>query len=133
MKTDAHFESNIKHLFPIGEAAACLGIYAPEGTSISAAMTSSSAASQYIASKSNQNVSAIDSEAFAALVRKPLLECQKLSEQFLSLAAQAPNPHQVNIRLMRSEIGKKMDQAALVIRDTSKISNLLEIIHVPTL
>lgn len=129
LKTDAHFESNIKHLFPIGEAAACLGIYAPEGTSISAAMTSSSAASQYIASKSNQNVSAIDSEAFAALVRKPLLECQKLSEQFLSLAAQAPNPHQVNIRLMRSEIGKKMDQAALVIRDTSKISNLLEIIR----
>ena len=30
---------------------------------------------------------------------------------------------------MRAELGKKMDQAALVIRDTSKINNLMEIIR----
>ena len=129
LKTDAHFESNIRHLFPIGEAAACLGIYAPEGTSLSSAMTSASAAAQYIALQKGQNPSVLDLEVFAALVRKPLLECQQLAEHFLSLIGRQANPHQISIRLMRGELGKKMDQAALVIRDTSKISNLMEIIR----
>ncbi|MBO4888706.1 MAG: FAD-binding protein [Firmicutes bacterium] len=129
LKVDSHFESNLRHLFPVGEAAAGLGIYAPEGAWLSEAATSASAAAQYIASKKDPETELIDSESFAALVRKPLLDCQKMAEQFLALTGQAPNPHQVSIRQMRAELGKKMDQAALVIRDTSKINNLMEIIR----
>ena len=129
LKTDAHFESNIRHLFPVGESAARLGTYAPDGASLASAFTSSSAACQYIASQPVSEGSWMDTEAFAAILRTPLLECQETAQQFLSLLDRNPNPHQVAVRQMRGEIGKKMDQAALVIRDGSKITNLIEIIR----
>jgi len=45
------YESNVRHFFPVGEAAGVFGIYRPGGSALNSTQVSSSRAAQYIAKK----------------------------------------------------------------------------------
>lgn len=125
---DEHFESNITHLYPVGEAASRLGVYGPDGASLSATQTSASAAALAIVSD-RRGDELLDMETFASLVKEPLTSLQQQSEQFLSSLGKSVDDSQIGIRVMRSELGRRMDQAALVIRDTGKITAQIEVVR----
>ncbi len=48
LKVNMWWESNIKHLFPVGEAAGTLGVYRPGGTALNSTQAGSLRAAQYI-------------------------------------------------------------------------------------
>lgn len=65
------WESNIKHLFPIGEVCGTLGVYRPGGTALNSTQVGSSRASEYISKVYNSRP--LSSDEFIKIVENNLL------------------------------------------------------------
>jgi succinate dehydrogenase/fumarate reductase flavoprotein subunit len=113
LKANIWWESDLKHLFPVGEVNGSHGVYRPGGSALNAGQVGSFRASQYIAKKYNKPAKD-DMDFFN--------ETKKSTDYILSLAIQWMKLGHcfVNKRYL-SEIRKRMSEAGGIIRDKKKV------------
>ncbi len=102
------WESNVKHLFPIGEINGCHGVR-PGGSALNSGQVGGMRAAQYIANVYRDAPLAPD--AFAALVAGQVQEELAEIKRYVEAPESAPN-----VREVRSEIQERMSAHAAFIR-----------------
>lgn len=123
---DYHWESNLKHLFPIGEAAGNHGTVIPSGASINQTQVSGYRAAVYI--KQNYDHKPLPLDDFIDSIRTRFHQCIELTKNLLSqLKNKGEEEEAISIRSVRYRIGKRMDKACGLFRDASRIQHELEI------
>ncbi len=122
---DYNWESNLKHLFPIGEAAGTHGTVSPAGASINQTQVSGYRAASYIVQKYTQDPLSIDD--FVEYIREGLHQRIEMTKDFISqLQNKMIEEESISIRAVRYRIGKRMDKACGLFRDASRIQHELE-------
>jgi succinate dehydrogenase/fumarate reductase flavoprotein subunit len=116
---DLWWQSNVKGLFPVGEACGNFGVYRPGGSALNATQVGGVRAAQYISKRSDQ--APVDDDAFAreavALVPGLLADCAALAEP--GSAKQPP-------LALRRRYQKEMDKCAGFIRNGAAITAQIE-------
>ena len=121
---DYNWESNLSHLFPIGEAAGTHGTTAPAGASINHTQVSGSRAASYITKQYSEPPMLID--AFVDCVRDDFHQRIEMTKDFLSnLQRKDVDEEAISIRTVRAAIGKRMDKVCGLFRDASRIEHEL--------
>ena len=121
---DYNWESNLSHLFPIGEAAGTHGTTAPAGASINHTQVSGSRAASYIAKQYSEPPMLID--AFVDCVRDDFHQRIEMTKDFLAnLQRKDVDEEAISIRTVREAIGKRMDKVCGLFRDASRIEHEL--------
>ena len=119
------WESNLSHLFPIGEAAGTHGSFTPMGASINASQVSGYRAAQHIVKPYPEAPMEID--AFVECIREGYHERIEMTEDFIRhLQRKIGEEEAISIRSVRQEIGKRMDKACGLFRDASRIEHELQ-------
>ena len=122
---DYNWESNLRHLFPVGEAAGTHGTVSPSGASINQTQVSGHRAASFIVKNYDQPPLPID--AFIDCIREGFHQRIEMTDDFLSHLQRKPNEDDsISIRTVRSAIGKRMDKACGLFRDASRIQHELE-------
>ena len=73
-------ESNVRHLFPVGEANGIFGVYRPGGSALNSTQVSSLRAAQFVAT--NYTQSPLDAKAFADSVQDQVAKKLALADSF---------------------------------------------------
>lgn len=121
-----NWESNVKHLFPVGEAAGSHGTVIPAGASINQTQVSAYRAASYIVQNYAQEPLSVDE--FVEAIRDGLHQRIELTKELLSkLKNKGSDEEAISIRLVRQRVGKRMDKACGLFRDASRIQHELEI------
>jgi len=135
---DHHFESNIRHLFPIGEAAGTHSITVPAGSSLNLTQVSAYRAAGYIASQegadvvvTNQNATTIPGllpiSDFAAVIKEDYHERAVMTRMFLSLIENdKAREAGLNVKTIRKAVGRRMDRSFGIYRIEDQITQELE-------
>lgn len=115
LKGDLWWESNISHLFPVGEVNGSHGIYRPGGSALNSGQVASTRAAQFIAARYNE--SPIESDVFINAAYDNILERIDISKGFLDGMGDIDN-----VAGQHLEIGLRMSRAGAHIRsiDTAK-------------
>lgn len=114
------WESNVKHLFPIGEVNGTHGVYRPGGTALNSGQVGGYRAAQYIAECYRE--STVTAESFLELAGPALERSVGLAEGALGRVA-SPNGR---IWLeFREELQARMSRMAAHIRDAAQIERAL--------
>lgn len=123
---DYNWESNLKHLFPIGEASGTHGTVSPAGASINQTQVSGYRAASYIVQNYAKEPLPIDD--FVELIRDGFHQRIEMTRDFLShLQKKTVEEEAISIRAVRYRIGKRMDKACGLFRDASRIQHELEL------
>ncbi|MCI8632677.1 MAG: FAD-binding protein [Lachnospiraceae bacterium] len=120
LAVDFNWESTLKHLFPIGEAAGTHGFFVPMGASINETQVSGLRAASYIASQYQRDP--MDIHAFVERIREAYHQRIEMTEAFISELQRKQEDQAISIRSVRTEIGKRMDKACGLFRDASRIA-----------
>lgn len=106
---DCWWQTNVKGLFAVGEAAASHGVYRPGGTALNAGQVGSTRAAQYIAARCQGDAPAcFDTEAAAALTEMGTL-------------ADACRAERGNVRDLWQHAAEEMSRCGAAIRDPAQI------------
>ncbi|WP_455506083.1 FAD-binding protein [Gemmiger formicilis] len=106
---DCWWQTDVKGLFAVGEAAASHGVYRPGGTALNAGQVGSTRAAQYIAARCQGNAPAcFDTEAAAALAEMGAL-------------ADACRADTGNVRALWQHAAEEMSRCGAAIRDPAQI------------
>ena len=106
---DCWWQTDVKGLFAVGEAAASHGVYRPGGTALNAGQVGSTRAAQYIAARCQGDAPAcFDTEAAAALVEMGAL-------------ADACRADTGNVRALWQHAAEEMSRCGAAIRDPAQI------------
>lgn len=106
---DCWWQTNVKGLFAVGEAAASHGVYRPGGTALNAGQVGSTRAAQYIAVRCQGDAPAcFDTEAAAALTEMAAL-------------ADACRADTGNVRALWQHAAEEMSRCGAAIRDPAQI------------
>ena len=106
---DCWWQTDVKGLFAVGEAAASHGVYRPGGTALNAGQVGSTRAAQYIAARCRGDVSAgFDAAASAALAEMAAL-------------ADACRADTGNVRALWQHAAEEMSRCGAAIRDPAQI------------
>jgi len=106
------WESNLKHLFPVGEVNGSHGIYRPGGSALNSGQVGSTRAAQYIAARYQDKP--IETGEFVSLVERQVLSKIELGETFASNIVEKGN-----VLETRQEIGERMTKKGAHIRSAS--------------
>lgn len=82
LKGNIWWESNIKHLFPVGEVNGTFGVYRPGGSALNSTQVGSFRAAQYIAENYTQEPHSVDD--FTKIAQDKLIECFERTEKMVS-------------------------------------------------
>jgi len=127
ISVDIHYESSLKHLYVIGEAAGTQGPLVLPGSSMNQTQVSALRAAQAIVADPEADILSLD--PFVAFARNKLHQCVRLADSFnayLDVSRDIPKEEPVNIRAARLMIGRRMDRACALYRDRSRIEHELE-------
>jgi len=119
IKGNIWWESNIKHLFPVGEVNGTHGIYRPGGSALNSGQVGSKRAALFISKRYKKEP--LDEEDF-----KSSAEAQIKSK--FEFAQQKIDPHAADrksIHSARSEIQERMSTYGAFIRDPEKIKGVI--------
>ena len=106
---DCWWQTDVKGLFAVGEAAASHGVYRPGGTALNAGQVGSTRAAQYIAARCRGDAPAcFDTEAAAALTEMAAL-------------ADACRADTGNVRALWQHAAEEMSRCGAAIRDPAQI------------
>lgn len=112
---DKWWQSNLKHLFPVGEVCGNFGVYRPGGTALNATQVGSLRAAQYIGQKYNNSPNV---NLYQQLAKQQIEDVEKICTRILNRATDI-KPMQERIKTQR-----KMDACAAFIRNQKKIKTL---------
>lgn len=121
---DYHWESNLRHLFPVGEAAGTHGTVIPAGASINETQVSAYRAASYIVNHYDHDP--LDIDTFVDCIREGFHQRIEMTDDFLSHLQRKTEEDAISIRMVRSKLGKQMDKACGLFRDASRIQHELE-------
>jgi succinate dehydrogenase/fumarate reductase flavoprotein subunit len=115
LKSTIWWESDIKHLFPVGEVNGTHGVYRPGGSALNSGQVGSYRAAQYISKKYND--SPIGDKKF-------LNETGQLIDDTLGLALKWKNSGKSSFnKKYLTEIQKRMSESGGLIRDRQKVED----------
>lgn len=111
LKGNIWWESNVRHLFPVGEVNGTHGVYRPGGASLNSGQVGGLRAAQYIRARYNHGIPDVDRfvEAVRQQVEKKVYRCKDLSER--------NDSHPRTVEDVRSEIQTRMTHAGSHIRE----------------
>jgi succinate dehydrogenase/fumarate reductase flavoprotein subunit len=112
LKGNIWWESDLKHLFPVGEVNGSHGVYRPGGSALNSGQVGSFRAAQFITRKYNSP--SLKTGEFLSEVGKALNEELSLTGQWLSSGKTSENAR------INSEIRKRMTGAGNIIRRRNK-------------
>ncbi len=113
LKSNIWWESDLRHLFPVGEVNGSHGVYRPGGSALNSGQVGSARAAEFISRRYNDPIPGRDMFLSASMeIVGPVL---KLSDQWL-LTGKGNRNSQVNY-----EISQRMSAAGSVIRDRNKV------------
>lgn len=104
------WESNIRHLFPVGEANGSHGVRRPGGSALNAGQVGSLRAAQFIARRYNGEPAGI--QEFLPLVRPQVEGLLRRAQGFLARTEKSPG----NCRRIREEIQERMSACGAIVR-----------------
>lgn len=116
LKGNIWWESNLRHLFPIGEINGTHGVYRPGGSALNSGQVGGYRAAQFIAANYQKND--FDMEAFTTEATQKLRQIQGVLQR-----ANVPGG---DLKAFRAEIQKRMTKAAAHIRDPKVVREALE-------
>ncbi len=117
LKGNIWWESNLKHLFPIGEVNGSHGVYRPGGSALNSGQVGGYRAAQYIAHR--YQTPTLDKEAFVDLGKEALESRLRMIEQGLACVGKTTGLAWEEIR---SQLQNRMSRFAAHIRDAAGIS-----------
>lgn len=120
LRANHWWESNIRHLFPVGEVNGTHGVYRPGGAALNAGQVGALRASQYIAKKYGTAPPGISH--FASAAQPQVAALLRQIGQWLNPSLQ-PNPDR--IRLYGQEMRRRMSRQAAQIRRPMEIHQAL--------
>ena len=113
LKSNIWWESDLRHLFPVGEVNGSHGVYRPGGSALNSGQVGSARAAEFISRRYNDPVPGRD--MFLSASMEIIGSVLKLSDQWL-LTGKGNRNNQVNY-----EISQRMSAAGSVIRDRNKV------------
>ncbi len=116
LKGDIWWESNIRHLFPVGEVNGTFGVYRPGGSALNSTQVGSFRAAQYIAANYTEEPNDIDD--FAKIAEGKLVECLERAEKITSDTS--------NVIEKRQRMQARMTRAGAHIRSLEDAKAALE-------
>ncbi|MFW6006860.1 MAG: FAD-binding protein [Halanaerobiales bacterium] len=114
------WESNINHLFPVGEVNGSHGVHRPGGSALNSGQVGSTRAAQYIAANYKNNPEKVSN--FLNKVKKQVLKKINLGEKFLKNSVNKS----ISVKKIRDKIGKRMSRCGAHIRSLSSVQQALE-------
>ena len=114
LKGDIWWQSDLKHLFPVGEVNGSHGVYRPGGSALNSGQVGSLRAAYFISRQYNQPVPATDE--FLVEAKEQIIDELKLAERWLATG------HSANNQKYLREIRKRMSEAGGIIREKSKVT-----------
>jgi len=109
LKANIWWESDLRHLFPVGEVNGSHGVHRPGGSALNSGQVGSYRAAQYISKK--YKVPSLDSSAFLSEAKDIINSMLTLATGWMSSGNAAGNKKYL------SEIRKRMSEAGGIIRD----------------
>ncbi|HHW49189.1 MAG TPA: FAD-binding protein, partial [Clostridiaceae bacterium] len=109
------WESNIKHLFPVGEVNGTFGVYRPGGTALNSTQVGSLRAAQYITA--NYMEDPVATEEFVNLVGRQVIEKVETAKRYVSNKCSSSN-----IQQMRKSFQVRMTRAGDHIRSLEGVT-----------
>lgn len=112
------WESNVKHLFPVGEVNGTHGVYRPGGSALNSGQVGSLRAAQYIAHRYTQE--AMDAETLAEI-------CGQQIREAIDYGRRAWNRQEMTTDLLQEKknLGIRMSRAGANIRSKSEVRKAL--------
>ncbi len=125
LAVDTWWESNLRHLFPIGEAAGTHGIYVPGGASLNAGQVGGYRAAAYITA--NYTAPPMRADLFVQQVSDAVSGRIRMAETFVEKLQKRRWTHEKgNIRSQIRRIGERMDFAGGLLRRQDRIQQALQ-------
>jgi len=118
LKGNIWWESDLKHLFPVGEVNGSHGVYRPGGSSLNAGQVGSNRAAEFIIRR--YSFPAPGMEGFLASASEDISSVLMLSSYWLSSAKKASS------KAIMKEIRQRMSASGSIIRDRGKVSEACE-------
>jgi len=113
------WESNLKHLFPVGEVNGTFGIYRPGGSALNSTQVGSLRAAQYIKANYSDDPPGVDE--FIKIVHGQVMEKLDIAKSFLSNVSDTPN-----VMALRKEMQQRMTKAGAHIRTPDGVDEALK-------
>lgn len=89
------WESNIRHLFPVGEVNGVFGVYRPGGSALNSTQVGSLRAAQYI--NANYNKQPLHLSSFAETVKEQVEEKLEMARSFIEKRSEVSNVRQMRV------------------------------------
>lgn len=115
LKANIWWESDLRHLFPVGEVNGSHGVYRPGGSALNSGQVGSYRAAQYISKK--YKLPSLDYGAFLSEAKDIINSALTLATKWTSSGNAACNKKYL------SEIRKRMSEAGGIIRDRGNAAN----------
>jgi succinate dehydrogenase/fumarate reductase flavoprotein subunit len=103
LKGGIWWESNVRHLFPVGEVCGTLGVYRPGGTALNSSQVGSTRAAQYISA--NYSEKPMDSNEFSRLVLNRVSEKLNLARKLVDNSNGTTNVKEIKERARKAMTG----------------------------
>jgi succinate dehydrogenase/fumarate reductase flavoprotein subunit len=113
LKGNIWWESDLKHLFPVGEANGSHGVYRPGGSALNSGQVGSYRAAEFISRRYNKP--APDRSSFLAASEEKIDSVLDLASRWLSSYKKGSN------KIVLAEIRQRMSGAGSIIRDRKKV------------
>ena len=122
LQADMWWQSNLKHLFPVGEACGNFGVYRPGGSALNASQVGSLRAAQYISARADEYPMQAElfEKAAAGAVDEYFDLCAKLAE---------PGENKRSPKQLRTGYQKEMDGCAAFLRRRKEIGEQIVRCH----
>jgi succinate dehydrogenase/fumarate reductase flavoprotein subunit len=117
LKANIWWESDLKHLFPVGEVNGSHGVCRPGGSALNSGQVGSYRAAKYISKLYNQQPP--DTRVFMQEAKEQIVSELDLAKKWLTSGTSAKN------RKYSLEIKKRMSEAGGIIRDIKKVTSAL--------
>lgn len=117
LSINSWWETNVPHLFAVGEVAGSHGVYRPGGSALNAGQVGSTRAAQYIAAKYTD--APVRDDAFVKLAENALCEMQSICQKVLKGKAS-------NIDTIWQKAAKDMSISGSAIRDVHGIAATID-------
>jgi len=118
LKGNIWYESNIKHLFPVGEVNGTFGVYRPGGSALNSTQVGSFRAAQYISARYTE--SPMEQGEFKKAITDKVSESIDLAKNLID------NKDTSNILQLRSKLQDRMTKAGAHIRKIDVINEAIE-------
>jgi succinate dehydrogenase/fumarate reductase flavoprotein subunit len=120
LKGNCWWESNIKHLFPVGEVNGTHGVYRPGGTSLNSGQVGSLRAAMYISKRYKE--SPLDDESFKQLIENQIRKKIEFSLKLIDTGSK----DNVSLRKSLNDIQQRMSAYGAHIRNSEKVKQAVQ-------